>query len=143
MSKLTDDIIHHCAAIDASLHCLIAESDKLEVRLHTINRTAHRLCYVALEEDVFEEGEQLEHAIAHHEAIASDISHCISQIEKEVHRIRDGYSQACELPVSAAKRVLVAYIADDAALSLVNIRRTRREYQLMFVRLRELAAFWI
>lgn len=143
MSKLCDDITHHSAAINAAVGCLIAESNKLQIRLQTINRTTHRLQYIALEETESSEEEQLVHTIEHHEAIADDISYCITQIEQEVSRIKKGFCEANELEPIAAKRVLLAYIADDAALSLINIRRTRREYQRMFVRLRELAAFWI
>ena len=143
MSKLTDDITHHSAAIVAATQCLVAEANKLTVRLNLINRTAQRLAGIVLDDGLLDEEEQLEQAIAHHDAIASDISHCIRQIEKEIQRIKNGYQEATALPPSSAKRVLLAYIADDAALSLVNIRRTRREYQMVFVRLKELAAFWI
>ncbi len=143
MKKTADDTKHHKETIIAAISCLIAEADKLSIRRHVINRTTQRLNYILLEEDDMTEEDQLEQAIAHHETIAEEISNCVDNIEKEIARVRKGYNEACELKNTNAKRILLSYIADDVTLSLVNIRRTRREYQMMFIRLRELAAFWI
>ena len=143
MNTLTDHIQQHTTTIEAGLPKLTSERDRLLVRRGAVQRMGDRLRLVLDEEDEVSEIEQLDQAIAHHDAVVADITTCLSQLDREILKINNGVTEAFKLKPSSAKRAYLSYVANDIEHSLITVRMARLEYKEVFVRLKELSEFWI
>lgn len=142
MSKLAAEIRYSQSELAYTVPKLKVERVRFEARINLIKRETDKLKKLS-DNGSIDDKDGLESAITLYEANLLDAIACKDHFDVEIKKYEKAIADTSALPDSQAKNLFLEYLAGDSIRTLKGVNNTRRTYQEVVDKLRELSNYWI